>query len=76
MSDPDAVIIGAALAAGHDGAAEAVITLRYANGVARNVTFTCEALGHALDRAGITTLEDLCGRPWTVLVPGAELHET
>ena len=59
------------MAPGHDGAAEAAITIRYENGAVRTLTFTCDALAAALDRAGITTLDGLCGQPWTVLVPGA-----
>ena len=61
-------IIGATLAAGHDGEAEAVIAISYPNGAVRSVRFTCDVLGAALDRSGITSLDDLRGRPWTVLV--------
>ncbi len=62
------VIIGATMTAGHDGAAEAVIDIRYPNGAVRSVTFDCDSLGKALDHHRIDSLDDLRGRPWTVLV--------
>jgi hypothetical protein len=62
------IIIAARLTAGHDGAAEAVIDIRYPNGAIRSVTFDCDSLGVALDHHQIGSLDDLCGRPWTVLV--------
>ena len=62
------VIVNATLTAGHDGEAEAVIDIRYPNGAVRSLTFTCEALTQTLDSHGITSLDELRGRPWTVLI--------
>jgi hypothetical protein len=66
------VIVAAAVAAGHDGRAEAVLDVRYPNGAVRSVTVTEDALADAVRVAGVDRLEDLCGQPWTVLL--AELH--
>jgi hypothetical protein len=69
------VIVAATMTAGHDGAAEAVIDIRYPNGAVRSVTFDCDSLGLALDRYQIASLDDLCGRPWTVLVETPPIHQ-
>ncbi len=74
--DSESVIVAASLTAGHDGAAEAVIDIRYPNGAVRSVTFTCDALSAALDRHGISSLDDLRGRPWTVLVETIGIDQT
>ena len=62
------MICDAVLSVGHDGAAEAVVSIRYPNGAVRAVTFSCEALANALDVAEIASLDELIGRPWTVLI--------
>lgn len=71
----EATIVAAVLGVGHDGAAEAVLHIRYPNGAIRPVIFNAEALEPALKSSGITTLEELCGRPWTILVPQANLGD-
>jgi len=63
----DPVIVGAHLDAGHDGLAEATVTVRYPNGAERGVILPCEVIDAALDREGITDLHQLIGRPWTAL---------
>ena len=65
---PEPMIIGALMTVGHDGEAEAIIELRFPNGAEQGVTFTCDVLARALDRAGITALEQLVGHPWSVLL--------
>ena len=55
-------------APGGNGEAEAIIELRFPNGAEQGVTFTCDVLAGALDRAGITALEQLVGHPWSVLL--------
>jgi hypothetical protein len=62
-------IVSAFLAAGHDGLAEVAISLRYPNGAERTMSLPCESVHRALDAAGISTLDDLVGRPWTILLP-------
>ena len=64
------VIIGALLTVGHDGEAEAIIELRFPNGARQGVTFTCDVLAGALDRAGINELDELVGHSWSVLLGG------
>ncbi len=72
---PEATIVGAVLGVGHDGAAEAVISIRYPNGAIRPVTFSSEALGRAIASSAITSLDELCGQPWTILVPRANVGD-
>jgi hypothetical protein len=60
-------IVAADLAAGHDGLAEVSVTVRYANGAERAICLPCDVIDAALDRAGVTDLADLVGRPWTAL---------
>ena len=65
------VIIGALLTVGHDGQAEAIIEISFPNGARQGVTFTCDMLAGALDRAGINALDELVGHPWSVLLSGS-----
>ncbi len=60
-------IVEAHLAAGHDGLAEVSVTVRYTNGAERAICLPCDVIDAALDRAGITDLTHLVGRPWTAL---------
>jgi hypothetical protein len=63
----DPVIVAARLDAGHDGLAEATVTVRYPNGAERGVILPCEVIDQALLRSGVTDLRQLVGQPWTVL---------
>jgi hypothetical protein len=64
----DAVVEGAEVVAGHDGAAELMIRLRHANGASSAVTLDPET-GFDLLRAGAAaSLADLVGRPWLALI--------
>jgi hypothetical protein len=64
----DAVVEGAQVVAGHDGAAELMIRLRHANGASSAVTLDPET-GFDLLRAGAAaSLADLVGRPWLALI--------
>jgi hypothetical protein len=67
VSEPDAFIEAAELAAGHDGRAELVLRLRYPNGASCEVRLDEEAVSFALDAAGVTCLDDLTGKPWDIL---------
>jgi len=71
VNEAGPVIASAALAAGHDGQAEVVLALRFPNGAVRSASFSHDAIGPALDRAGITDLDALVGKPWSVLIAGA-----
>lgn len=63
-----AVIAEALLSGGHDGAAEAVVRIRYANGADHEVVMDGDRLGAVMDRLGLTSLDELRGHPWSVLV--------
>ncbi|MDO9472594.1 MAG: hypothetical protein Q7J28_06015 [Caulobacter sp.] len=66
----EAVIVGADLAAGHDGAAELVLRIRYANGVVGNVLLDADA-GYALMRnCDIDSLDGLAGQSWRKILEG------
>lgn len=68
VPDTGAVITEALLSGGHDGAAEAVVRIRYANGADHEVVMDGERLGAVMDRLGLTSLDELRGHPWNVLV--------
>jgi hypothetical protein len=63
-----AVVTGAEIVAGHDGAAELMIRLAHANGAVSAVTLDPET-GFDLMRAGAAaSLADLVGQPWLALI--------
>ncbi|MCU1503198.1 MAG: hypothetical protein JWM12_2552 [Ilumatobacteraceae bacterium] len=61
------VIVAAELAAGHDGLAEVLVGIRYPNGAERAVSLPYEAVDEAVEAAGVASLTELIGRPWSVL---------
>lgn len=61
-------IVGAMLGPGHDGRAEVVVELAYPNGARSRMSVAQEAATRALDAAGLASLPELVGQPWTVLV--------
>ena len=64
----DAVVAGAEIVAGHDGAAELMIRLRHGNGASSTLTLDSDT-GLDLMRAGsAASLADLVGRPWLALI--------
>lgn len=65
---PGPTIVGATLGPGHDGRAEVVVELAYPNGGRARLSVAEEAATRALDAAGLASLTDLVGQPWTVLV--------
>jgi hypothetical protein len=60
-------ITEAVLAAGHDGRAELVVEVTYANGATARVRLDEEAAEPVLEAAGIARIEDLVGAPWDIL---------
>ena len=65
-----AVIVGAQLAAGHDGKAEMVLTLRWPNGAVGPAVLDA-ASGFALMRnCDIDSLSGLAGQPWQKILEG------
>lgn len=65
----DAVISRAAVVGGHDGRAEIEVELTYPNGGRATISLDEDACLASLDLAGITSLEDLVGQPWSVVLP-------
>ena len=66
--DAEPVIASAELGVGHDGQAEVVVELAYPNGGRSRLSVPHAAVAVALDTAGVQHLDDLRGRPWTVLI--------
>ena len=64
-----AVISRAEVVGGHDGRAEILVELRYANGGTTTIALDEEACSASLDAAGVTSVEGLIGRPWTAVLP-------
>jgi hypothetical protein len=69
MSDGP-LVTAATLGPGHDGRAEVVIDLAYPNGGHTQLSIAQEVVTRVLDAAGLTSLEQLAGISWTVLVAG------
>ncbi len=67
MTDRAPRITEAVLAAGHDGRAELVVEVTYANGATARVRLDEEAAEPVLEAAGVSRIEDLVGRPWDIL---------
>ena len=67
----EAVIVGAELAAGHDGKAEVALRILYPNGVVGSVVLNAAA-GYALMRnCNIDSLSGLAGQSWRKILEGA-----
>jgi hypothetical protein len=60
----EAVITRVRVGAGHDGAAELIVTLRHANGGLSDVTLDELAAAALLDTCGGSSTEDLIGHGW------------
>ncbi len=67
-----AVITGAQIVGGHDGRAEIEVELTYANGGRTTISLDEEACVTSLDRAGVTSIDELIGRDWSVMLPALE----
>jgi hypothetical protein len=64
-----AVITRATVVGGHDGRAEIDVELTYDNGGTATISLDEEACTASLDRAGVTSIDQLVGQPWTVVLP-------
>ena len=67
-----AIITRATVVGGHDGRAEIEVELTYANGGTSTISLDEEACTASLDRAGIGSLDELIGRPWSTVLPALE----
>jgi hypothetical protein len=65
-----AVVIAAAIVAGHDGAAELLVRLRHENGVEDALTLDPETGFDLIRATGAASLDALVGRPWLDLLKG------
>lgn len=66
MNEP--VITAAAVTPGHDRSAEISLDVRYPNGAVRTISFTHDSISQVLDATDVTSLDDLVGRPWSILL--------
>lgn len=69
-----ATISRASVVGGHDGRAEIEVELTYDNGGTATISLDEEACTASLDRAGVASIEDLVGRPWSVVLPALALR--
>lgn len=70
LPSSEAVIVGAELAAGHDGEAELVVRIRYPNGVVGSVLLDAAA-GYALmSNCAADSLDGLKGQSWRKILEG------
>jgi hypothetical protein len=69
-SPVEPVIVGAEIAAGHDGAAELVVQLRHPNGAEEPVVLDTEQGLDLMRRCGVATLDDLTGHSWRKILGG------
>ena len=71
-----AIITRATLVGGHDGRAEIEVELTYVNGGTSTISLDEEACLASLDRAGIGSLDELLGQPWSVVLPAINSTST
>lgn len=67
-----AVISRATVVGGHDGRAEIEVEITYDNGGTSTIALDEEACIASLDRAGVTSIDELVGRPWSAVLPALE----
>jgi hypothetical protein len=67
-----ALISRAVVVGGHDGRAEIEVELTYDNGGTTTIALDEEACTASLDRAGVSSIDELIGQPWSVVLPGLE----
>jgi len=65
-----AIVLAADIAAGHDGEADLVITVRYENGVVGSVTLDADSAFEIMQSCGAASSADLVGRPWRDIMKG------
>jgi hypothetical protein len=69
MSELPATITAARLVGGHDGRAEILVEITYPNGGTTTLALDEEACITSLDRSGMSSIDQLVGRPWTTVLP-------
>ena len=67
-----AIITRATVVGGHDGRAEIEVEVTYDNGGTSTISLDEEACVASLDRAGVSSIDELVGQPWSVVLPALE----
>ena len=67
-----AMISRAVVVGGHDGRAEIEVELTYDNGGTSTISLDEEACIASLDRAGVSSIDELVGQPWSIVLPALE----
>ena len=70
-----AVISRAEIVGGHDGRAEIEVQLTFDNGGISTISLDEEACTASLDRAGVSSIDELVGQPWTMVLPAIEQQQ-
>ena len=71
MDEAEPVIIGAEIAAGHDGTAELVVRLRHPNGVEAPVVLDAGTGLELMRKCGVVHVDDLAGHSWRNILEGS-----
>lgn len=71
-----AIISRATVVGGHDGRAEIEVELTYDNGGTATISLDEEACLDSLDAAAVSSIDQLVGRPWSVVLPALERQRT
>lgn len=64
-----ATISRVAIVGGHDGRAEIEVEVTYDNGGTSTISLDEEACTASLDRAGVRSIDELVGQPWSIVLP-------
>ncbi len=67
-----ATIGRATVVGGHDGRAEIEVEIVYDNGGVTTISLDEEACVASLDLAGVGSIDELVGQPWSVVLPALE----
>jgi len=70
-----ATITRATVVGGHDGRAEIEVEITFDNGGTSTISLDEEACTASLDSAGVSSLDELVGLPWSTVLPGLERQE-
>jgi hypothetical protein len=70
-----AMISRAEIVGGHDGRAEIEVQLTFDNGGTSTISLDEDACTASLDRAGVGSIDELVGQPWTAVLPTLEQQQ-
>jgi hypothetical protein len=70
VATDEATIVGAEIAAGHDGTAEMVLSIRHENGVIAPVVLDGATGLRLMKACGAMSIAGLAGRPWRGALKG------